>query len=545
MQLKAGTPADAFSIGTGGSWQIAGPGLAATHAYLYFDGTTLFVACAPGAIVQLGREAVTTDWKVVPIPAEIRLGGVSLAVAATASAQTPGRSAPAGGADAGQRPAPKQQRPQRQRRPEPAAAPAVQHVPPHSPPRSHSGKEVGQRAPAVAPVAGTLPYDDDDVPTAYQPMPEGFAAEPEGATAIQRGPGLGIEPVPDSERTRVVPPEEKPDRVAQPAQAAKPERPAPPSVSPSSGESATVVQPLEEFLANARAQQSAPQHPIPEMPPAAGAPPAGLMPPAAGAPPGVPQGAVGVYVQPPEPTVPAMGPAGAYAAGLMPGAAPPGWQHPGAGQAPPGQAPPGQAPPRQASAGPAQDLKDKALAAWRDASPVRRVLFFLMPLMIVALVAHVILTARRHRLAAQQLSPPASSSALLASASAPPSSASAPPTVAPPPPETTATAQPPEDAPDAEVEAKLAPGEVTPERKAVDAVAAGDLDTAIKLYSELAKEHPDEPAYAAAAEISEEEEGRQVGHLPEHVLRPKWMLDTKRATATLPVPQTRGLARIV
>ena len=43
VQLKAGTPADAFSVGSAGSWKVSGPGVAPTHGYLYFDGTTLFV----------------------------------------------------------------------------------------------------------------------------------------------------------------------------------------------------------------------------------------------------------------------------------------------------------------------------------------------------------------------------------------------------------------------------------------------------------------------------------------------------------------------
>lgn len=356
----------------------------------------------------------------------------------------------------------------------------------------------------MSPVAGTIPYDDEDVPTAYQPVPEGFSVEHDAATQVQ--PGLQPEPMADSERTRVVPPPEE--------KKAKPERPAPPSVSPASGESATVVQPLEEFLANARAQQSAPHHAAPEMPPAAGAPP-GMMPPAAGSP--APQGAVGVYVQPPEPTVPAMGPASAYAAGLMPGGqGQPHWQQTpggvGPGAVPPGAAPQGAPPGPKGS--PVDDIKVKIETAWRDASPVRRVLFFLMPLMIVALIAHVLLTARRNRLAAEYAAAQASASALLASASAAPSAsapptASAVPTVAPPSTPSSAPPQPPENPPEVEKppEEKLAKGEVTDERKAVDAVARGDLDKAIELYSALAKAHPDEPAYAAAVEILQKKKG--------------------------------------
>lgn len=52
----------------------------------------------------------------------------------------------------------------------------------------------------MSPVAGTIPYDDEDVPTAYQPVPEGFSVEHDAATQVQ--PGLEPEPMADSERTR-------------------------------------------------------------------------------------------------------------------------------------------------------------------------------------------------------------------------------------------------------------------------------------------------------------------------------------------------------
>jgi hypothetical protein len=50
---------------------------------------------------------------------------------------------------------------------------------------------------------------------------------------------------------------------------------------------------------------------------------------------------------------------------------------------------------------------------------------------------------------------------------------------------------------------KLAPGEVTKDRAAVDAVASGDFPKALKLYKELATENPKNEAYRRAVEILE------------------------------------------
>ncbi|HMR09353.1 MAG TPA: hypothetical protein PKA88_26415, partial [Polyangiaceae bacterium] len=76
-----GTPVEAFSVGSSASWKVNGSGIGSTHAYLFFDGRTLFVACAPGAIVKLQGAVVSTDWRPVTVPAEIELGGVVLGVA--------------------------------------------------------------------------------------------------------------------------------------------------------------------------------------------------------------------------------------------------------------------------------------------------------------------------------------------------------------------------------------------------------------------------------------------------------------------------------
>ena len=52
-------------------------------------------------------------------------------------------------------------------------------------------------------------------------------------------------------------------------------------------------------------------------------------------------------------------------------------------------------------------------------------------------------------------------------------------------------------------------GAKTPQREAADAVAAGAFDRAATLYEDLARAHPDVPAYAAAARIMKAKAGRR------------------------------------
>jgi hypothetical protein len=71
---------------------------------------------------------------------------------------------------------------------------------------------------------------------------------------------------------------------------------------------------------------------------------------------------------------------------------------------------------------------------------------------------------------------------------------------------------PPVTSPDARADAppKVAPlpaGKRTPERLALDAVAAGSFDEASRLYASLATIHPDDPAYKEAARILREKTG--------------------------------------
>jgi hypothetical protein len=75
---------------------------------------------------------------------------------------------------------------------------------------------------------------------------------------------------------------------------------------------------------------------------------------------------------------------------------------------------------------------------------------------------------------------------------------------------TAATATPsPDNRPEAPPRAPPLPrGQRTPERLALDAVAAGSFDEAARLYTNLAATHPDDPSYKEAARILREKSGQ-------------------------------------
>jgi hypothetical protein len=77
-----GTPVGPFSVGSQAEWALSSPTTAPLHAYLYYDGTALFVAAAQGEVATtVNGSDVGTDWTPVAAPGEIRMGGVWLSVA--------------------------------------------------------------------------------------------------------------------------------------------------------------------------------------------------------------------------------------------------------------------------------------------------------------------------------------------------------------------------------------------------------------------------------------------------------------------------------
>jgi hypothetical protein len=427
--------------------------------------------------------------------------------------------------------------------------------------------------------AGTNDYDDSDAPTQYQPAPAGFLDAATASTPHPEGPAPELEPV-SEEATRVMqhdmsadlsetrtstttaprPAAGQPSRPQPGAAAYSPPRPPAPSIG---GDGATVVRPLEEFLA------------------AGGQPPVdGGMPDTAKRPLELPNamGAMGVIISPPDPTRPPsdgmrwVGDPASPDAQLVPvqgtpvmggyppmpgmpqqgnwppqtGMQPPGMfpQQPGMPMQPgapgaqppwPGQQQPGQQPgawggqqypqgwsgtqqgPAPAAAG--GSPVDKALAFWKAMPFPRKLLVIMLPFGLVAFMIVFLPQKKAPRgkrpVASASAKPSASALATTAPVPTPPTPSAAvstEPTTAPPPssvePPSSATAPPeppPSNPPPTEEvdagEPKLAKGESTLARKASDAIAVNDYPRALEAYQQLAKEHPENPAYAQAVAI--------------------------------------------
>jgi hypothetical protein len=485
IELVPGTPVEPFSVGSSGSWVVSAAGVAPVHAYLSFNGKTVFVASAPGSSVRAGGAVIGTDWKELAPPCEIELGSARL----------------------------------RLEDPSQAAAPKA---------------------------AEPVDYDDD-APTQYQPVPAEFqaaalAALPAPPAAPAGRPRPPSEP-PQSDRTRVMPPREESAPVSERTRvlareepsAPRAERPKPPSVP--NMDAATVVKPLDEFLGQRGLGEGGDpdthKRPLAAPLPAAGAPP---------------PGAAGVIIAPAEATQPP-GTYGAPQQMAPQGYGYPQQQqqgYPGYGQQQyPQQGYPGQmsgatpqgmwtggvpGPQPAAKGGPLADL----VQTWKTASIPRKITFALAPLALIGFFIIFFAKGEEPEPQGRKEGEPAPSG------SAPDPSAKAatgPSAVAPTasgeepeaPPEPTSTGQtkpaepdkpdkpdkpektagvepqpqPPVTAQTAEPEqpVKLKKGEITKERAAVDAAARNDYAKAAELYDELAKENPDNPVFSAASKI--------------------------------------------
>jgi hypothetical protein len=192
----------------------------------------------------------------------------------------------------------------------------------------------------------------------------------------------------------------------------------------------------------------------------------------------------------------------------MPGM--PGMQAPGASM-PPGVAMGGPYPGAPGAQPGKKNPLDELKQTWQAAPLPRKITYIIAPFAIIGFFIIFFsggpAPKPKSTKGAKSGKPPASASM---AAPPPPTAPTAPATAAksaPPPPETAETAPPDTPpAPTASAEEedagppKLAPGETTKQRKAVDAVAAGDFAKAIELYDELAKENPENPIYRTAAD---------------------------------------------
>jgi hypothetical protein len=194
-----------------------------------------------------------------------------------------------------------------------------------------------------------------------------------------------------------------------------------------------------------------------------------------------PPGTLSFGAPPPAPSAPVMGP-GPLFGPAMPFPAPPSFP-----------VPPDAAPTKQES---------WIRARWREASGPKKAMVFLMLPLVWAV--WVIFTDKPPAARPAKPAPSATASAPSASPSAGPSATPAAPPVAPPDPPASAS-------PRASASASAAPASTTktPQREAADAVAAGAFDRAARLYEELARTHPDVPAYAEAARIMKARAGKR------------------------------------
>ncbi len=154
---------------------------------------------------------------------------------------------------------------------------------------------------------------------------------------------------------------------------------------------------------------------------------------------------------------------------------------------------------------------DELKQAWASAPLPRKITYVIAPFAIIGFFVIFFSGPSKgaRPSAATSAKPPVSASVAPAATTAPKAPPPQPTAEAPPPAsaqEPVETAKPgpapPADSSEAEEEGppKLAPGQVTEQRKAVDAVAAGDFAKAIEIYDRLAKEDPTNPIYKTAAE---------------------------------------------
>lgn len=432
VDFAPGTSVDPFSVGRAASWVVKSHDVADVHAYLYFDGTTLFVASVGGAPVTMAGQSVGADWEPVDVPMNIHLGGAKLAV------------------------------------------------------RGPTSHRAGQEA--TKPRAD-IAVPDEDEKTQFQPVPNTVRHGPKGVEVARRTDAPAFDAPADSEATVVQRQEETRPRAP---------RPPPPTAEPESER--TRIAPVEArvpgFAAGSVAGSAAPHagaHPSfassPEVstaPAPLEAPQAAPPPPMAGAPPPTPMHA----------SMPG-GPPGAP--GAPPGAVP-GFvvQHGQAPQAPPVPGGPGQ--PAESGAGLAK-LKAQAKKAWGDASVPQKAILVLLPFAFIAMFSLMGgQSANKSGAATSKSAAPVASVAAPGSSSvakrAAPSAQPAPSAAAPAPVAAVASAPSRSRTP-----RKKAHGGKTDERLAVDAVAAGNFEDALKKYEGLAEAHPDRPVYKQAVRI--------------------------------------------
>jgi hypothetical protein len=503
LELRAGVQLPPIGIGANAAWRVAADGILDVHAYIYFDGHALFVQSAnDGNPALVNGQPVGRAWTPVDVPCTIALASARLVfrdldadlAESTVSTVSTGSS----GSNDDWFPVADDDR-------------TIAHRPEDSAPDDEDRT-----------IAGAEPDDEDRTMAAPAPQPRHLRDTPRPA-----GPDTSPAP-PMGEPSSYHPPPNRPFARGAFASAPDPEstrvNPFAETLSGSSGGYPAAPQ-REDTLAGdlaATPAMGAPMlRPLPFRPtlvrPAAGNRWAGGEPP----PPAqsetqdelstlpkdapAPRPSIVETLPPPRPLV---APAGGTLNGLQPQPLP--------NLAPPGllNVPPPAAP--VAVTGPS--FGDRLSKEWKETSTVKKVLLFLMPLMLPV----VWFTFGEE---------PPPRRATTATGTTPAASGGGPPTASatqpygypalsaaaqqvPPPLDTTAAVLPPPPRqrpalPAASADARVAaqdastgaPAADRREHQAADYVATGQYDQAAMLYERLALEHPENPAFREAARI--------------------------------------------
>jgi hypothetical protein len=450
VEFAPGTVAEPFSVGSSGGWVISAPGIADVHAYLYYDGTTLFVARVGSASVTMAGHEIPEGWVPVEVPMNIHFAGAKLAVRG------------------------------------PTFKPRADAVPralPHGDPTHADFQAVA--APVRRGPDGTIVEETARNLGARPPLDVPVDSEKtvvQNRADVEGPPGASFgEPMPVSEHTRY-----------QPVGAPLPAAGQPPmhyaSAASSSGPSseATVMQPLEHYVRPESVTREAPMIGAPQTSPNEITASAAVraLPQAAPLPPMAPVPGVSVPGAPPVPyslaVPPAAGP-GATGAAQKAGAA--------------------LAKVREALA-PALAAAKKS---WNEASIPQRIILVLLPFGFAAIFI-VFKSPAPPPHVRGAVSGAASGSADLATSGSAPATSQKVPAQPPAPPADSAShthePQPPSE-PEEEKSAKVEHGQKTPARLAADALVEGDYGAALRDYQALAAANPSNAAYKEAVRILE------------------------------------------